>query len=510
MDFVSESSQSGCRLTVIPICGPATLVALPGLILVPAPSSMNITPAPDFPGSAAGGNGGTDGSSGLNAAANQRAAGNQNAVGKFPPDPFGTPAQARRNFAVMSWHSVLMRTGWIFKTESIVMPAMLDALSGAAWIRGFLPMLNRFGQSVPPLLAAGYVRGLPRKQTAVATSSLGMGLAFLALSGLWLVKDSLPWLVVTTAILALYALFFALTGVNQLVSSTLTGKVIPIQRRGQLMQLSSSLGSVVAVSCAWILLSWWLRPEGGNFVAVFAFAGGLFVVAGAVACLFQETADDSKPVAFAPRRLVSDAWSTLREDSNFRLLALIAALFGAMMTLFPHYQDIGRTRLGLGLDSLVPWIIAQNIGVAAFSLPAGWIADRVGNRRVLKWLMAGLCLVPVLALVLSTSGAVGRQWFWLVFAFLGLSPVAIRTFNNYTLELVDRPDHPRYLAMLNLAMAGPGVLASLLVGLAIDVFGYEPTFSLIVVFQLVGYLLCFRLLEPRRRHPHGVHWPPGT
>ena len=63
------------------------------------------------------------------------------------------------NFGVMSWHSVLIRTGWIFKTESIVMPAMLDALSGAAWIRGFLPMLNRFGQSVPPLLAAGYVRG---------------------------------------------------------------------------------------------------------------------------------------------------------------------------------------------------------------------------------------------------------------------------------------------------------------------------------------------------------------
>jgi hypothetical protein len=48
-----------------------------------------------------------------------------------------------------------------------------------------------------------------------------------------------------------------------------------------------------------------------------------------------------------------------------------------------------------------------------------------------------------------------------------------------------------------------------LVGAAIDLFGYEPTFSVIVVFQFMGYLLCFRLIEPRRRHPHGVHWPPG-
>jgi predicted MFS family arabinose efflux permease len=426
-----------------------------------------------------------------------------------PAAPYGSPAEERQNFAVMSWHSVLMRTGWIFKTESIVMPAMLDALSGAAWIRGFLPMLNRFGQSVPPLLAAGYVRGVPYKKTALVMSSLGMGLSFLALSALWLVKDTLPLLLVTVAILGLYALFFALTGVNQLITSTLTGKVIPVQRRGQLMQFSSSLGSVVAVSCAWVLLSWWLRPDGGNFAAVFAFAGGLFVIAGAVAWWFREQADEPRTEVFEPRRLVGDAWSTLREDANFRRLAVIAALFGAMMTLFPHYQDVGRTRLGLGLDSLVPWIIAQNIGVAAFSLPAGWIADRVGNRRVLKWLMAGLCLVPVLALVLSSNNGLGQRWFWLVFAFLGLSPVAIRTFNNYTLELVERPDHPRYLAMLNLAMAGPGILASLLVGAAIDLFGYEPTFSVIVVFQFMGYLLCFRLIEPRRRHPHGVHWPPG-
>jgi predicted MFS family arabinose efflux permease len=414
------------------------------------------------------------------------------------------------NFGVMSWHSVLIRTGWIFKTESIVMPAMLDALSGAAWIRGFLPMLNRFGQSVPPLLAAGYVRGLPRKKFALATTSLGMGLAFLALSLLWLVKDSLPWAAVTISILALYALFFALTGVNQLVTSTLTGKVIPVQRRGQLMQFSSSLGSVIAVSCAWVLLSWWLRPGGGNFAAVFAFAGGLFVFSGLVAYLFREAEDEPHQAEFSPRKLLFDALATVKHDANFRLLTIIAALFGGMMTLFPHYQDIGRTRLGLGLDSLVPWIIAQNIGVAAFSLPAGWIADRVGNRRVLKWLMAGLCLVPILSLWLSTSGQFGTRWFFLVFGFLGLSPVAIRTFNNYALELVDRPQHPRYLAMLNLAMAGPGVVASLLVGLAIDLIGYEPTFTVVVLFQFVGYLLCFRLIEPRRHHAHGVHWPPGN
>jgi hypothetical protein len=48
------------------------------------------------------------------------------------------------------------------------------------------------------------------------------------------------------------------------------------------------------------------------------------------------------------------------------------------------------------------------------------------------------------------------------------------------------------------------VVASLLVGLAIDLIGYEPTFTVIVLFQFVGYLLCFRLIEPRRHHSHGL------
>lgn len=402
------------------------------------------------------------------------------------------------NFAVMSWHQVLMRTGWIFKTESIVMPAMLDMLGGSAWVRGFLPMLNRFGQSIPPMLAAGYVRGLRQKKLALTVTSILMGVVFLGLGGIWWIKDSLSPTGLTVAILVLYAVFFSSTGVNQLIASTLTGKVIPVFRRGQLMQFSSSVGSIVAVSCAWILLSIWLQPDQGNFAAIFVFAGLLFVVSGFAALLFRETDDVLGNPGFNLRGLVVDSVQTLQEDSNFRLLALIATLFGVMMTLFPHYQDLGRTQLGLGLDSLVLWIVAQNLGVAVFSLPAGWIADRVGNRRVLKWLMAGLCLVPALALVLGASGKAGQVWFFLVFGFLGLTPVTIRTLNNYTLELVDRGRHPKYLAILSLAMAGPALFGSLLVGWFIDLFGYTPTFLAITAFQMVGYFLCFRLIEPRR------------
>jgi MFS family permease len=421
----------------------------------------------------------------------------QRSAAEVPPRK--SASTENRNFGVMGWHQVLMRIGWIFKTETIVMPAMLDLVGGSAWVRGFLPMLNRLGQSVPPMLAANRVKGAKQKRLALCTTSIVMGVSFLALAGLWHWKALFSPVWLSVAILTLYAIFFSSTGINQLVVSTLTGKLIPVRRRGRLMQFSSSIGSVIAVTCAWILLNQWLQPDIGNFTAIFAFAGMLFIASGLTALLFHEQNDDFKTASSSLPRLISDSIRVLKEDRNLLLLSLVACLFGMMMTLFPHYQDIGRRELKLGLDSLVTWVIAQNLGVAAFSIPAGMIADRVGNRRVLKWLMGGLCFVPLLSLILSQAGHFGAvNYFW-VFALLGLTPVTMRTLNNYTLELTDRSRQPQYLGILSLFMAGPAVGCSLFVGLLIDLFGFTPTFLMVTLFQVAGFVLCFRLAEPRKK-----------
>ena len=73
------------------------------------------------------------------------------------------PAQ-RHNFIVMVIYQVVMRMGWIFKTESVIMPAVLDSIGGAGWLRGCLPMLNRFSQSIPPLVLARQIKIMPRKK----------------------------------------------------------------------------------------------------------------------------------------------------------------------------------------------------------------------------------------------------------------------------------------------------------------------------------------------------------
>ncbi len=403
------------------------------------------------------------------------------------------------NFHAMSFYQILLRTGWIFKTESLVMPAVLDMIGGSAWLRGCLPMLNRFGQSVPPMMAAGHVgNSRMKKRWLVGTTGL-MGLIFLALAVLWQWTGTISATWMSLAVLVLYAVFFASTGVNQLVVSSLQGKLIPILRRGELMTFSSLIGSAVAVFCAWMLLRRWMSGDTADFTSIFMFTGVLFIAATVAAMLFREKDDVYSPTKFSFRALATDTVSVLRNDPEFRLVALCAGLFGMMMTLFPHYQAVARTRLDLDMGSLVPWIIAQNLGVALFSIPVGWLTDRFGNRLALRFVMFGLCLVPVLALGISRIENASEHWFLIVFGLLGLTPVTMRTFNNYTLEMAERQHQPRYLSILSLLMAGPAIVASVAVGLLIDYFGYELTFILVTACQIGGFLMTFWLVEPRHK-----------
>ena len=187
----------------------------------------------------------------------------------------------------------------------------------------------------------------------------------------------------------------------------------------------------------------------------------------------------------------------VRCDVNFRRLAAIAACYGISITLFPHYQAYLRERLSLGLESFVPWLIAQNIGAAAFSIPLGRIADRFGNRLAINVTMLLLCAAPALTIVWLNWAGGAEVGFYVVFFLLGLTPVAMRTFSNYTLEIADAGQQPKYLSTLGACMAVPVVLCSAPLGWLIDRMGFEPIFLTVIAVLLIGWLLTLGLREPR-------------
>ena len=116
---------------------------------------------------------------------------------------------------------------------------------------------------------------------------------------------------------------------------------------------------------------------------------------------------------------------------------------------------------------------------------------------MVRLLLCGLCVAPALALVVSWQGESAKGYFVAVFAMLGLTPVAFRTFNNYTLELAERNDHPRYLSTLSLCIAIPTMVLSTGLGLIVDYADFEPVFIFVICCLISASILTVWLFEPR-------------
>jgi len=411
------------------------------------------------------------------------------------------------NIIVLAVHQILIRVAWVFKTETVIMPAFMDHIAGAGWLRGCLPVLNRFGQSIPPLLLSEKLRNARRKKWTLMTSSIVMSIPFLLLAGIWvsIEEKRQPWL--PYVFLLLYLCFFSAVGINQLAFGTVQGKLIRANRRGRLMSIAGVVGTIFSVAGLLLFLTDWLERDDGGFGLIFGFTGIGFVVGGLSVALVKERADQASLTRWAITERFCESWQALKQDTGLQRLAIVAICFSPLMLLFPHYQALGRqgaTIQASGSDLMI-WVAAQNVTVGIYSLVAGYIADRFGNRLVLRGQLFVGAATPLVALALATeAGEAGSSWYWLTFAMLGVAPVTLRTLTNFNLELTSPDKHPLYVSTLNVCIAVPFAAAPL-VGYLVDVIGFTAVFLFSSGIVATGCLLTFRLPEPRHNKPSEPH-----
>ncbi|TWT99558.1 Major Facilitator Superfamily protein [Botrimarina colliarenosi] len=434
-------------------------------------------------------------------------------IGQSPSAPAGSdehggvPGSESRNFFLLVAHQVFFRVGWVFKTESIVMPYFLDVIGGGPVLRSWLMVLNRIGASVPPTLYARRLKLMRQKRWSLMATTIGSGVPFAAMSVLWAsgawreADGGVAWWT-KWYFLAMYAWFFVVTGLNQLSIQTVQGKLVRAERRGRLFTTGVLFGCPLAILAVVMLMPRWLALPDGGFAWIFAAPGVAFLLSGLMMLGVRETDDDFTEVHEAGwRRFRRAAWLAF-EEPKLRGVAIAAALYSSAFALFPHYATLAREAAGAGFDiqSLVTWTVTQHSAVAVVSLLAGPIADRFGARHAVQMTMLGAALAPITAIVLATTGdAGGGQLFWLVFLPLGFTPVTNKMLLNYTLELVDREHHTLYTSAVGLCLAVPVIGGSLLAGVLIGWLGVVPVFTMGAVVMLLAFAQTLRLAEPRRQ-----------
>jgi MFS family permease len=394
---------------------------------------------------------------------------------------------------------VAMRIGWIFKTESIIMPGFLDTLTGSGAVRGFLPLISRLGQSLPQFVIAHRVTHLPRKKWAFFKAAILLCVPWGLLSlVLWLSPGIHSYLMVGV-FLAMYTFHWVVYGAYNLLNGTLQGKLIMAQRRGRLLAISTSLGCFLSILAAYFFIPKWLADGKENYSLVFGTTCLFFAMAAFAALMFQETEDSPDNDLNKFRQFAASSVAIIGNHANFRRFIFFISLYSVTRLLFPHYTVFGTRTMGIKSSVFVQWLIAQNSVHAIGSVIMGLLADKYGNRLILSLLtFIGGC-VPLIAIGISKlPGDWGHQLYWIVFAFLGFSPVSMRITVNYTLEIAPTKRHPQYLGTLNVIQMLP-LLTSPLIGWMIDRFSFQAVFIFGSILIFAGALLTFRLEEPRNK-----------
>lgn len=136
------------------------------------------------------------------------------------------------------------------------------------------------------------------------------------------------------------------------------------------------------------------------------------------------------------------------------------------------------------------------------ALPAGWLVDRVGRKKIVAW--SGLVAAAGTGITLFATS--------LTFVFIGASIIGIATGVFYTASwalgtsLVPKDEAGRYLGISNLAGAGAGAVGAYIGGPVADFFtrsipeapglGYVVIFAIYGVLFLLSTLLLAKVQEP--------------
>ena len=90
----------------------------------------------------------------------------------------------RRNFLVLAFSAIAKRVGWIFKTESIIMPGFVYNHTDSGAVRGILPLISRAGRSLPSFIAVHWLRNSRYKWHIFFLCSLVMTAVWGLLAGM--------------------------------------------------------------------------------------------------------------------------------------------------------------------------------------------------------------------------------------------------------------------------------------------------------------------------------------
>lgn len=398
------------------------------------------------------------------------------------------------------WVNVLDLTFYNLATSFIygatVLSLYASYLTDSAILIGLIPAVQGIMFLLPQLLLAQRTQALPRKKPLVVRISVLERLPYLVVGLTILLWPEAPR---SLAYLVLILSLVTATGAGGLAGpawKTMLAKVVPVQRRGKLLGLSSALGGLLGLAGAAVsrhVLATYAYPT--SFAICFLLCFLFQVCSYAALCMNREPA--RAPVAVAAsggRAYWRQLPAILRGNANFRrYLAGYALLtLGAMGTAL--YIVYARRELQVSDAFAANLTMAALLGQIISTPVMGRLADQRGNKWLLE-LGAVLGAGAVLLILLARSPLALYPAFVLVNAAAATISLASM---GITMEFCAEDELPTYTALAGTLSGIPVLVAPLLGGWLADAAGFGALFGVGIFFFVSGWgVMRWGVREPR-------------
>jgi MFS family permease len=399
-----------------------------------------------------------------------------------------------RNYTAHIAHGMLGQTGFRLIQAPTFIEAFVVSMGGTPLALGAIRACQSFGMFLSPIFGATSIEHRPRVLPAgmLIGGLMRVQVLGIALAAFFLTGETALYTVGT--LLALFGFFMGMQGV---VFSFLTSKVIPVELRGRLMGLRQLLGGITAATVGRIGGE---LVENGAFGNGFATTFGLaFILTslGLLTLLFMK--EPIPPGRREPSRMgqrLRELPELLRSDADFTryFLARALAVMGRMS--LPFYVPFADERLHIGGSELGELTFAYVLSMSASNLVWGLIADRTGYRLTF---IAALSMWVGSVLLLMNADSFSLML--AVMAGLGAGQGGfMMSSQNLVLEFGSRQNLPMRIAVANSASEVVGVIAPLLGGVLITVYGFTEVFWTGIAFQLAAIAwVWLAVRDPRHR-----------
>jgi len=406
-----------------------------------------------------------------------------------------------RNFWAWVFYSFFYRIGWQFKMESTLMAGLISYLAPDPRVMGLFTTLNTLGRNLAPLVAAPIVDRFRAKRAALL-QFWGLTVAVWAGLTVYLWTPGASNRAVSVWVFGVcYTLFFIFLGASSVAQGTLLGKVIPAGMRGRAMAVGMTFSGVINVAA--ILFIYRVVSGGGfaeprNYALAFSLTTTFFILAAGALLFIQETPSEVETRAFNPVANLRYFAKLSRENGNLARLLAVNVAIGIGGSMLQFYTGYWRRSGTMTESALIMATVFQVFWQCLSCSIFGRVADRVGNRHVICWLLWVEAAVPLSAIVLGGWAPFRDDWHWYlgVYTLVGFRFPMYQLLVNYLLEIVPQRDHAMAIGATTTVQLVTAP-APLLLGIVVGAWGYAAAFVLASLIGICGAVAALGMTEVR-------------